>query len=285
MGARVSIILAVADGADTIAAAARSLVQQTHADWECVVVSDDGRDYLRILAEAGIADDRFVQVSTGGHLTGCAAARNVGLAAATGDFVTRLDADDAFHPERLAALVPLAAEYGAATDNLDQVDLDGGQSLLKPFPLCPDRLMADFEHIGALDTPIVPLVRRDHVFPWYESVDIAEDVVFSLRLTAALGRLPVVTRPLYEYRIRLGSMCHGDDGAERADRSYAAIIAHLEAGEMPGIDAGLGSRMSAVFQRKRALNLAFGEAYAAGRVTTFPEFCVQMAKAARRTAC
>lgn len=285
MSGRVSIILAVADGADTIAAAAASLLAQTYRDWECVLVSDDGRDYLTILAAAGMRDARFVQVSTGGHLTGCAAARNVGLAAATGDFVTRLDADDIFHHERLAALVPLAARYGAATDNLDQIDIDGGRPLLKPFPLKPAQLMADFDRIGALDTPIVPLVRRDHVFPWYESVDIAEDVVFSLRLVAALGHLPVVTRPLYDYRIRLGSMCHGDDGAARADRSYAAIIAQLEASELPGIDAALGQRMATVFRRKRGLNRAFGEAYAQGRVRTFPEFCVQLERAERRAAC
>lgn len=284
MAERVSIIMAVADGADTIAAAAQSLLAQTHADWQCVVVSDDGRDYLAVLAEAGIRDRRFGQVSTGGYRTGCAAARNVGLKAASGDFVTRLDADDVFHAERLATLVPLAARFGAATDNLDQVDRDGGQQLLMPFPLAPAEFMADFDRIAALDTPIVPLVRRDHVFAWYETVDIAEDVVFSLRLTAALGALPVVARPLYEYRIRLGSMCHGDDGAARADRSYAAIIAQLETGELAGIDAALGRRMAAVIERKRALNRAFGDAYAAGTVRTFPEFCVQVAEAERRAA-
>lgn len=284
MSGRVSIIMAVADGADTIAAAAASLLAQTYADWECVIVSDDGRDYLAVLAGVGIVDDRFLQVSTGGRLTGCAHARNVGLAVATGEFVTRLDADDVYHPERLAALVPLAATHGAATDNLDQIDLDGGRPLLKPFPQHPPQILADFDAIGLLDTPIVPLVRRDHMFPWYEQVDIAEDVVFSLRLTAALGRLPVVTRPLYDYRIRLGSMCHGDDGAERADRSYAAIIALLEACELPGIDATLGPRMAAVFGRKRALNRAFGAAYASRQARTFPEFCVQVADAARRAA-
>jgi succinoglycan biosynthesis protein ExoO len=282
MGERVSVIMAVADGTETIAAAAASLLAQSHRDWECVVVSDDGRDYRAILAEAGIDDRRYVQVSTGGHLTGCAAARNVGLAAATGDFVTRLDADDTYCPERLALLVPVAAAHGAATDNLDQIDLDGGAALLKPFPPTPERFLADFETIGALDTPIVPLVRRDHVFPWYETVDIAEDVVFALRLVAALGRLPVVARPTYAYRIRLGSMCHGDDGAERADRSYAAIIADLEAGALVGIDAALGARMAAVFRRKRALNRAFGEAYGRGEARTFPEFCQRLATAARR---
>jgi glycosyltransferase involved in cell wall biosynthesis len=272
----VSVIIAVAHGEPTIGAAVTSLLGQTYGDFEAIIVSDDGRDYLALLAEEGIRDTRLTQVSTGGVLTGCAEARNTGLVRAKGDFVTRLDADDVFAPDRLARMVPIADRYGAVADNLDQVDVETGERFLKPFPLAPSEQFHDFRSIGHLDTPIVPLVRRDHVFPWYEKIDIAEDVVFTLRLVAELGELPVIGDPLYQYRIRSGSMCHGDDSAARADRSYAAIIAKLEAGAFTGIDKVLGARMAEVFARKRAFNLAFGEAAKAGRCHTFPEFCMLM---------
>ena len=73
---------------------------QTCADWECVCVDDGSTDGSGgILGEYAARDGRFKVI----HKTneGVAVARNVGLDAAKGEWITWLDADDEYAPWRL----------------------------------------------------------------------------------------------------------------------------------------------------------------------------------------
>jgi len=108
----VSIVIPAYRAHATIARAVESLLAQTRTDWEGIVVSDDGTDYAPTLRAAGIADERLRFVSTGRVGSGCHRARNVGLAAATGQFVGSLDADDLLAPTYIATLHPLARASG-----------------------------------------------------------------------------------------------------------------------------------------------------------------------------
>src|SRR6185369_12201140 len=98
----VSVIIPAFRARDTIARAVDSLRAQSYADWEAVVVSDDGNDYRSALAD----DPRLRFAGVGPVATGPAAARNRGLEVAHGQLIAPLDADDEFDPARLATLVP-----------------------------------------------------------------------------------------------------------------------------------------------------------------------------------
>jgi glycosyltransferase involved in cell wall biosynthesis len=272
----VSVIVAVHRGEATIARAVASLLAQTLADWEAILVSDDLVDEIALLAGLGITDGRLRQVSTGRIGAGCAAARNLGLAVARGAYVTRLDADDAFHPERLERLTAIAARRGAAIDGIEVIDDATGEALWRPFPA--DASPADFtaEALGRLNSPVVPLVAHALSPPWFGDVDISEDVLHLFAIEERVGVLPVDPTPLYRYFVRAGSMSHGDDGAERADRSYAALDARLAGIGFPGIGAAAAARARAVFADKRAVNRAFAAARAAGRASDFQHFCAAL---------
>ncbi|WP_165498214.1 glycosyltransferase family 2 protein [Siculibacillus lacustris] len=278
--ATVSVVIAVHQGEATLARAVASLVAQTRPDWEAILVSDDGVDYRAVLAGQGIVDPRVVEVSTGRIGAGCTRARNVGLAAVRGGFVTRLDADDTFAPDRLERLVPIAEARGAALDGVEMIDDDGGRPLWTAFP--PDTPPGDYgaEALGRRNSPFIPLVARALAPPWFEDVDISEDVLFLFALEERLGGpLPVIPDPLYRYHVRAGSMCHGDDGAARADASYRALDEALAAGVHPGIGPAAAARARAVFAAKRQFNRRFAEAVAAGRTTNFQAFCAETARA------
>ena len=98
----ISVVLPVRNAAGTIGRAVASVQAQTRPDWELVVVDDgstDGtRDWLR---RAAAADPRLRLIEQPAR--GLVPALNAGLASARGRYVGRLDADDACHPERLAA--------------------------------------------------------------------------------------------------------------------------------------------------------------------------------------
>jgi glycosyltransferase involved in cell wall biosynthesis len=98
----VSVIIPAFNAAGTILAAVDSVRRQTFADWELIVVDDGSADDTRGRLRA--IDDSRVRIVAGDHV-GVARARNTGLRAATGAFVTFLDADDMWMPDKLRAQV------------------------------------------------------------------------------------------------------------------------------------------------------------------------------------
>ena len=77
-----------------------SVLAQTYPHWECLIIDDGSTDNSRSVAERYVQRDaRFrylYQVNKG-----MSAARNAGVAAATGDYVQFLDADDLLAPRKL----------------------------------------------------------------------------------------------------------------------------------------------------------------------------------------
>ncbi|MBT6118292.1 MAG: glycosyltransferase, partial [Rhodospirillaceae bacterium] len=228
--------------------------------------------YRALLAAAGLADPRLVFVSTGRIGGGAPAARNTALAAAEGAFVAPLDADDLFHPERLARLLPLAVAHGAAADNVRVVDDETGAELSTLF--APGENWFALDGVAFLETavPIMALAQHKVVRPWEAEARLGDDVIFNLQLIDACGPIPMTRAPLHDYRVRKGSVCHGPDSAALADACYRWMRERL-AGDGFGLaDPELRARFAASLERKIALNAAFEEARRRGQVETFQEF-------------
>ena len=92
--ALVSILTPAYKAEKMIARAVRSVLAQTYADWEMLIVSDDAQDYQAILAAEGFTDARLRFASTGAVGSGPSRGRNIGLAMSKGEYITTLDADD-----------------------------------------------------------------------------------------------------------------------------------------------------------------------------------------------
>lgn len=90
-----------------VATAIRSVLEQTTGDWE-LIVADDGStdDTIAIVNE--FRDPR-IRVLSGDHSGLPAVARNRALAEARGEFITLLDADDLWRPEKLRRQAELMA--------------------------------------------------------------------------------------------------------------------------------------------------------------------------------
>lgn len=95
----VSVVMPARNAAATVARAVASVQGQTFRDWELVALDDGSKDATRfILIEMAQLDPRIRVLRT---KAGIAGAINAGMAAATGEFVARMDADDECAPERL----------------------------------------------------------------------------------------------------------------------------------------------------------------------------------------
>jgi GT2 family glycosyltransferase len=87
--------------------ALRSVCAETYPNLECVVV-DDGGTY-----ESPADQSRVPTRVVRGRSLGVASARNLGLAAARGEFVIFLDDDDVALPHRITTLMDAARRFGA----------------------------------------------------------------------------------------------------------------------------------------------------------------------------
>ncbi len=96
----VSVVMPARNAGATVARAVASIQGQTFRDWELVALDDGSKDATRfILIEMAQSDPRIRVLRTKAGLVG---ALNAGLAAASGEFVARMDSDDDSFPERLA---------------------------------------------------------------------------------------------------------------------------------------------------------------------------------------
>jgi glycosyltransferase involved in cell wall biosynthesis len=97
----VSVIIPAYNSAATIGRAIASVLAQTLTPLEIIVVDDGSKDETaRILSEQYPTINLIMQQNAG-----AARARNKGVEMARGDLVAFLDADDAWHPQKLALQV------------------------------------------------------------------------------------------------------------------------------------------------------------------------------------
>lgn len=109
---RVSVVMPVYNGAAFLRPTIGSVQAQGWTDWELLAVDDGSTDgSAQILADLAAADPRIRPLSSGGNL-GAGAARNLGMDQARGRFVAFLDADDQWHPDKLARQLAAMAAAG-----------------------------------------------------------------------------------------------------------------------------------------------------------------------------
>ena len=105
-----------------------SLRAETHRDIELVVVDDGGE-----FDPAAVCDIRFRVVR--GFDLGVGRARNLGLAAARGEFVIFLDDDDIALPHRISSLVGAARHHGASLCfGMTRRRVEGSSEMLECVP-------------------------------------------------------------------------------------------------------------------------------------------------------
>lgn len=108
---RVTVLMAVHNGECYLQDAIGSILGQTFADFEFLVIDDGSTDGSAAIVEA-FGDPR-VRLVKNGENRGLAASLNRGLELACGEFVARMDADDLSLPLRLARQVAFLDRHPA----------------------------------------------------------------------------------------------------------------------------------------------------------------------------
>ena len=167
----VSIILPTYNRVDVIGRAVASILLQTHQDWELLVI-DDGSTDGTVERLAGLDPRlRFIRQPN----QGVAAARNTGIAAATGRYIAFMDSDDEWRPQFLALTTAFLRahphEHWVATESLEDLG-DGGPPILHSRADIATTYVAFARFIGshALDLP--PGSRDDYLRVYQRSAPV-----------------------------------------------------------------------------------------------------------------
>lgn len=102
----VSIIVPCYNQAHLLDETLRSVLSQTYANWECIIVNDGSPDNTEEIAEKWLKKDaRFEYVFK--ENGGLSSARNFGIAKSNGNYILPLDSDDILHEGYLKTLLPI----------------------------------------------------------------------------------------------------------------------------------------------------------------------------------
>jgi glycosyltransferase involved in cell wall biosynthesis len=129
----ISVITPTFNRAHLLGDTIESVLQQTYAQWEMIIV-DDGSTDLTAELVASYNDPR-IRFYAFDHSGNYAVVRNRGLSHSQGDIVAFLDSDDTWSPQKLSRVVETFAEHALSKFILNNVHLVGNTTVKSPaFP-------------------------------------------------------------------------------------------------------------------------------------------------------
>jgi len=257
----ISVVMPAHNAGRWIDEALASVLAQGSCLREVIVIDDASTDDTAERVRRHAAADPRVLLLCNERQSGAASARNRGIAAAGGEWIAFVDADDALLPERLQIMLAAAQRTGAAivADNLAYFR-DGSDVTVRT--LMPVRGMpaggmamsaAEFlrrsppqrsDGLGLLQ----PMIRRDFLLQsqlrFRESIRSSEDFFFLLEALLAGARLHVLPGALYRYRLHAGSSMARIRDDARFD-AQLQVLQELEAASTARGDAHVAAGLRA----------------------------------------
>ena len=217
---RVSVLMPVYNAEAYLADAVQSVLGQTFADFEFIIVDDGSTDSsLEILRKYEGRDDRIRLISRAN--TGYLVALNEMIDLARGGLLARMDSDDVCLPTRFERQVDYLDRHldcVAVGSKVRLIDPDGDPLAVWNHEIeheVIDRFHLEGERGAVICHPSVMMRAKavESVGGYREAYYTAEDLDLFLRL-AEIGRLANLDEPLLQYRMHGSSICHSKKGQQ-----------------------------------------------------------------------
>ena len=223
-----SVVMPVHNALPHLDAAVRSILDQTHRDFEFVILDDASTDGSTDRLQEWAAKDDRICLHLGKTNIGPAASSNSVVRSAKGSLNARMDADDISHPDRLRRQVeilrrhPDAGLVGSLCDVIDEK----GLKVRGPdaWRLRRSGWFAPFPH-GSI------MYRRelfDRAGGYREQCIYWEDLDLFLRM-ASLAKVLTIPEPLYQHRHSRGSTRLAPQKVERIENATDLMYRCVEA--------------------------------------------------------
>lgn len=203
---KVSVVMSVFNGEYYLAEAIGSILNQTFADFEFIIINDGSTDgSLDIIDEYAERDDRIIVISR--ENKGLSASLNEAIAVARGFWIVRMDADDIALPNRIETQLMWMEASGAdlCGGNIEVI----GKSFRRKIRYFPKQNQI-YTHLlfnSAFAHPTV-VVRSSVIkrFPYAVEYGVAEDYELWTRLAANGVRMTNCPDVVLKYRRHSGQV-------------------------------------------------------------------------------
>ena len=210
---KVSVIIPVYNAEKYLRECLDSVINQSLQDIEIICVDDGSTDNsLSVLQEYAVKDTRLKIVEQSNQ--GAAAARNAGMAAAQGEYLSFLDADDFYCPEALQKAYNSAISVNADMVVFEADFFDDRQGLLRTERL-ETKYLAGLQEFSAYTVPEFifqisscntwnKLYKREFVQRkglQYQEIKTANDLCFVYSAIACAEKIAVLKQPLVKHRV------------------------------------------------------------------------------------
>jgi succinoglycan biosynthesis protein ExoO len=272
----VSVVIPAYNAQETLERAIRTVLDQTVAPHEVIVVDDASTDGTRELVQALAAQEPRLRLIASSPNAGPAHCRNIGFRAAEGDWIAIQDSDDAWQPERLEKMLAAAYEHRAdlVADNMLLYDVGCDEIIRTGFPTTRGvrwiaqvdlyeqdvQFGAEFGY-GLLQPMFRKAFLTDHGLA-YGSLRYGEDMVFLGEILFAGARAVLIPDPLYICTTRVGEKSGVKSPHSKSIPRFDLIadqIDALKASHAQGMSGDVARAMTKLTTRYRvvhALNLA-----------------------------
>lgn len=223
----VSIVIPAYNAQDYILPTLQSIANQTHKDFECIVVNDGSTDNTADIVEQ-FNDKRFrcVSIKNSG---GPARPRNVGIEQAEGEFIFLFDSDDLMVPDKIEKTLHCFEQFPQAMlvcTNFSTIDETGNLvsdnylekygnlwSLVSTQPRVASRIASDDaftsllkrNYIGTSSVALKKSLVTEQGLRFDERLKNSDDRLFWHEVTA-LADICFLNEVLHQYRLRKGNI-------------------------------------------------------------------------------
>lgn len=244
----ISVIIPIYNAELYIEDALNSVFSQTYSDVECILVDDCGSDSSMDIINRMIADSAHkdkVRIIRQEKNSGPAAARNIGLRAAKGDYIFFMDSDDYITPECLELHLQ-KLESTQADFSIGNTRLEGAKSLhIKTISsdiekMNPMQAFLQRKWLNSAWNKLFPkqFLIKNNLF--FEEGMSYEDIIWSFKLALKSESIAVVPQQTYIYKINAGSFTSSKVG----NIKIVSLIAQLKEMKM----LYLGNKLLQKFQ-------------------------------------
>ena len=201
---KISIVLPVYNGAGYLAESIESVLNQTYANWELIIVNDCSTDNSLSIALDYAAKDARIKVFSNIENLKLPNTLNVGFEHASGEYYTWTSDDNKYKPDALHVMAECLEKNPSAVmvyANYTTIDSSGNsiESVKKPEP----KYMFAGNVVGACFLYTAEAAKK--VGQYDAGVFLAEDYDFWIRLYK-VGKVLHIRDDLYYYRIHEKSL-------------------------------------------------------------------------------
>lgn len=201
---RVSIITPVYNAEETIEATYDSIKDQSHSNWQWIVVDDNSTDNSYEICSRIAAQDSRVTVLKNGASKGAGGARNYGLKYVSSTILTFIDADDLWDRSFLIEMLPHITKAPSMAFSGYYRCKDGVCVTFIPQKRLSYSDLFRGSDISCLTT--VYHFRTVDEIPKFGEIRARNDLVFNLRVLKVIPFAEPVRKALARYNLNTGSI-------------------------------------------------------------------------------